>query len=108
MNRSRRPLTAGALRESRLSGRNRPEIPGGVMNNRKTRAFSFEFFPPKGEQGAERLRDTIRHLEPLKPQYGSVTFGAGGSTKDGTYQTAQHIQKRTDLHVESTLSCHGV
>src|SRR5712691_9487692 len=78
------------------------------MGTRKTRAFSFEFFPPKGEQGTERLRETVRHLSPLKPQYISVTFGAGGSTKDGTYQTARHIQKTTDLHVVPHLSCLGV
>ena len=78
------------------------------MSTRKTRAFSFEFFPPKGEQGTERLRETVRHLSPLKPQYVSVTFGAGGSTKDGTYQTARHIQKTTGLEVVPHLSCLGV
>src|SRR4051794_33009398 len=77
------------------------------MNTRKTRAFSFEFFPPKGEQGNERLRETIGHLAPLKPQYVSVTFGAGGSTKDGTYQTAKYIQKSTGLEVVPHLSCLG-
>ena len=60
------------------------------MSTRKTRAFSFEFFPPKGEQGTERLRETVRHLSPLKPQYVSVTFGAGGSTKDGTYRVSRN------------------
>jgi methylenetetrahydrofolate reductase (NADH) len=78
------------------------------MGTRKTRAFSFEFFPPKGEQGTDRLRETVRHLSPLKPQYVSVTFGAGGSTKDGTYQTARHIQKTTGLEVVPHLSCLGV
>jgi methylenetetrahydrofolate reductase (NADPH) len=78
------------------------------MNTRKARAFSFEFFPPKGEQGTERLRETIGHLAPLKPQYVSVTFGAGGSTKDGTYQTAKHIQKTTGLEIVPHLSCLGV
>lgn len=77
------------------------------MNTRKARAFSFEFFPPKGEQGADRLRETVRHLAPLKPQYVSVTFGAGGSTKDGTFQTARHIQETTGLEVVPHLSCLG-
>ena len=78
------------------------------MNSRKARAFSFEFFPPKGEQGTERLRETVGHLAPLRPQYVSVTFGAGGSTKDGTYQTAKHIQKSSGLEVVPHLSCLGV
>ena len=78
------------------------------MNSRKARAFSFEFFPPKGEQGTERLRETVAHLAPLRPQYVSVTFGAGGSTKDGTYQTAKHIQKSSGLEVVPHLSCLGV
>jgi len=78
------------------------------MNTRKSRAFSFEFFPPKGDQSTERLRETVRHLAPLKPQYVSVTFGAGGSTKDGTYQTARHIQRTTGLEVVPHLSCLGV
>ena len=42
------------------------------MNNRKARAFSFEFFPPKGDQGADRLRDPLRHLAPLKPQLEAI------------------------------------
>lgn len=78
------------------------------MSTRKARAFSFEFFPPKGEQGTARLRDTVKHLAPLKPQYVSVTFGAGGSTRDGTYQTARQIQKTTGLEVVPHLSCLGV
>ena len=48
------------------------------MSTRTARAFSFEFFPPKGESGAARLRETTRQLAPLKPHYVSVTFGAGG------------------------------
>jgi len=77
------------------------------MGTRKSRAFSFEFFPPKGEQGTERLRETIRVLAPLKPQYVSVTFGAGGSTRDGTYHTAREIQQTTGLEVVPHLSCLG-
>ena len=49
------------------------------MGSRKGKAFSFEFFPPKGEQGVTRLSETVRLLAPLRPHYVSVTFGAGGT-----------------------------
>jgi methylenetetrahydrofolate reductase (NADPH) len=78
------------------------------MGARKGKAFSFEFFPPKGEQGSARLGETVRLLAPLRPHYVSVTFGAGGSTRDGTYQTARHIQQTTGLTVIPHLSCLGV
>jgi methylenetetrahydrofolate reductase (NADPH) len=54
------------------------------------------------------LRETIRLLSPLRPQYVSVTFGAGGSTRDGTFQTARHIKTTTGLEVVPHLSCLGV
>jgi methylenetetrahydrofolate reductase (NADPH) len=78
------------------------------MGVRKGKSFSFEFFPPKGEQGTARLTETVRLLAPLRPHYVSVTFGAGGSTRDGTYQTARHIQETTGLAVIPHLSCLGV
>src|SRR5258706_11194191 len=74
------------------------------MGIRKGKAFSFEFFPPKGEQGTARLRETVRLLAPLRPHYVSVTFGAGGSTRDGTFQTPRHIQETTGLAVIPHLS----
>ncbi|HKQ69852.1 MAG TPA: methylenetetrahydrofolate reductase [NAD(P)H] [Polyangiaceae bacterium] len=77
------------------------------MSIRKARAFSFEFFPPKDDQSAARLKETTRILAPLRPQYVSVTFGAGGTTRDGTYQAVRHIQESTGLEVVPHLSCLG-
>src|SRR5574340_1595369 len=54
--------------------------------------LSFEFFPPKTPEGMERLRATRRQLAQLKPEFFSVTFGAGGSTRDRTLETVLEIQ----------------
>ena len=51
------------------------------------RTFSFEFFPPKTPEGAEKLRAVRQKLGALRPEFFSVTFGAGGSTKEGTWNT---------------------
>ncbi|MFO1204481.1 MAG: methylenetetrahydrofolate reductase [NAD(P)H] [Burkholderiales bacterium] len=60
--------------------------------SRHPREFSFEFFPPKTPEGMEKLRATRRQLVQLKPQFFSVTFGAGGSTRDRTLETVLEIQ----------------
>jgi methylenetetrahydrofolate reductase (NADPH) len=59
---------------------------------RHPREFSFEFFPPKTPEGMQKLRATRRQLAQLKPQFFSVTFGAGGSTRDRTLETVLEIQ----------------
>ena len=56
------------------------------------RIFSFEFFPPKTLEGKDRLRATWRQLAGLKPRFFSVTFGAGGSTREGTLETVLEIR----------------
>ncbi len=56
------------------------------------RTFSFEFFPPKTPEGREKLRATRKQLAQLKPDFFSVTFGAGGSTQQGTLDTVIEIQ----------------
>jgi methylenetetrahydrofolate reductase (NADPH) len=56
------------------------------------RVFSFEFFPPGTPEGREKLRTTTRQLAQLEPEFFSVTFGAGGSTRDRTLQTVLDIQ----------------
>jgi methylenetetrahydrofolate reductase (NADPH) len=53
--------------------------------------FSFEFFPPKTSEGATKLRGVWQHLSTLNPRFFSVTFGAGGSTREGTLSTVQSI-----------------
>ena len=52
---------------------------------------SFEFFPPKTEKMEEALWAAIRRLEPLKPRFVSVTYGAGGSTRERTHATVERI-----------------
>ena len=70
------------------------------------RTYSFEFFPPKTAEGAEKLRETRRQLERLKPKFFSVTFGAGGSTRDRTLDTVLEIQQ-AGFEAAPHLSCIG-
>lgn len=71
-----------------------------------SRAFSFEFFPPKTDEARAKLRETTRQLAQLKPAFFSVTYGAGGSTRAGTYETVAEI-KRQGLAVAPHISCIG-
>ena len=61
------------------------------------RTFSFEFFPPKTEQGQEQFWQALRELERLAPHFVSVTYGAGGSSRDGTIAMSQRIASETTL-----------
>jgi methylenetetrahydrofolate reductase (NADPH) len=70
------------------------------------RTFSFEFFPPKTPEGAAKLRATRQQLAQLKPDFFSVTFGAGGSTRDRTLAAVLEIQ-RDGLEAAPHLSCIG-
>ncbi len=72
----------------------------------KKGVFSCEFFPPKTAEGQEKLRITKRQLEQLKPRFFSVTFGAGGTTRDGTLATVLEIQ-RDGFDAAPHLSCIG-
>lgn len=69
--------------------------------------FSFEFFPPKTEEAKIKLRETRDQLAQLKPRFFSVTFGAGGSTRDRTLETVLEIQQQTGLTAAPHLSCIG-
>ncbi len=66
--------------------------------------FSFEFFPPKSAEGASHLVSVQQQLAALKPEFFSVTFGAGGSTRDKTYETVLKIQQ-TGIAAAPHLSC---
>lgn len=66
---------------------------------------SFEFFPPKTEKMDEQLWDAIRTLEPLGPSFVSVTYGAGGSTRERTHATVARIQRETSLAAAAHLTC---
>ena len=70
------------------------------------RQFSVEFFPPKTSEGADKLRATRQSLAKLKPEYFSVTFGAGGSTQSGTRDTVFEIQKE-GFEAAPHISCIG-
>ena len=59
--------------------------------------FSFEFFPPKTPEGERQLWQAIRELEPLRPSFVSITYGAGGSTRDTTVAVTERIATETTL-----------
>ncbi|WP_174286157.1 methylenetetrahydrofolate reductase [NAD(P)H] [Sphingomonas bacterium] len=68
-------------------------------------AVSFEFFPPKTEKMEEQLWGAVRTLEPLGPRFVSVTYGAGGSTRERTHATVARIQRETSLAAAAHLTC---
>jgi methylenetetrahydrofolate reductase (NADPH) len=70
------------------------------------RTYSFEFFPPKSEEAAEKLRAVRARLAEVGPAFFSVTFGAGGSTKEGTWNTVMEMH-RAGLPVAPHISCMG-
>jgi len=70
-------------------------------------AISFEFFPPKTEEMERSLWDTIKRLAPLHPNFVSVTYGAGGSTRERTHSTIARILKETELLPAAHLTCVG-
>ena len=70
-------------------------------------AVSFEFFPPKTDGMAETLWRSIEMLAPLKPRFVSVTYGAGGSTRERTHATVERILNETSLTPAAHLTCVG-
>jgi len=69
--------------------------------------YSFEFFPPKDQEGETRLWSAITALEPISPDFISVTYGAGGSTRDRTIRITSEITEHTKLPVVAHLTCVG-
>ena len=67
-------------------------------------SLSFEFFPPKNEEASKTLFSSIKDLTPLKPSYVSVTYGAGGSTRQLTHELVVKLQKETNLTIVSHLT----
>jgi len=69
--------------------------------------YSFEFFPPKDQEGETRLWSAISALEPIAPDFISVTYGAGGSTRDRTIRITSEITEHTKVPVVAHLPCVG-
>ena len=77
-----------------------------ILEKQKT-TLSFEFYPPRTDKGFSRLFETIAELAYLEPGYVSVTYGAGGSTRERTHRLITKIQQTTPLTVVSHLTCVG-
>jgi methylenetetrahydrofolate reductase (NADPH) len=69
--------------------------------------FSVEFFPPKTDEGREQLDETARSTRELSPNFVSITYGAGGSTREGTVEIANMLQNELGLETMAHLSCVG-
>lgn len=69
--------------------------------------FSFELFPPRTVEGAARLPRVVAELAALRPEYFSVTYGAGGSTQGGTYETVMQVVAATGIEAAPHLTCVG-
>ena len=78
-----------------------PDLPG------RPPAVSFEFFPPKNEKMEDQLWAAIERLEPLGPRFVSVTYGAGGTTRERTHRTVSRIRRETVLEPAAHLTCVG-
>src|SRR6476619_8651087 len=74
------------------------DVPGDI-------AVSFEFFPPRSAKMEETLWESVKTLEPLGPRFVSVTYGAGGSTRERTHATVARIQRETSLAAAAHLTC---
>ena len=73
--------------------------------NKGRPTFSFEFFPPKSERASESLFETIKNLESLAPSYVSITYGAGGTTRERTHDLVEKILEKTNLIPIPHLTC---
>ncbi|MEA1888326.1 MAG: methylenetetrahydrofolate reductase [NAD(P)H] [Pseudomonadota bacterium] len=75
------------------------------MSQDINKTFSLEYFPARTEKGEQSLAAARKELSKLKPAFASVTFGAGGSTQDGTYQTVRAIIKEDGIEAAPHISC---
>src|SRR5262245_48766655 len=81
--------------------------PALFVATRTPPTVSFEFFPPKSEAAAAQLWATVGALEPLRPRFVSVTYGAGGSTRETTFLTVTRIARNVGLAAAAHLTCVG-
>jgi len=90
---------------TRMTGSDQQHI--GRLIREGGRSFSFEFFPPKDEAGEEQLWSAIEALGPYRPTFVSVTYGAGGSTRDKTVRITARIARETTMVPMAHLTCVG-
>src|SRR5438105_8612843 len=69
--------------------------------------YSFEFFPPRSDEAEAQLTRTLAQLEPLQPSFVSITYGAGGSTRDRTHRLVVDVLRRTAMTPMAHLTCVG-
>ncbi len=98
-------LSGSALAEAALAEAALAEHAPLFAKARGDIALSFEFFPPKSEAMAATLWQSIETLAPLNPRFVSVTYGAGGSTRERTHQTVARIAAETSLTAAAHLTC---
>lgn len=79
-----------------------------IWSSKQTPTFSFEFFPARSEKAAEGLDKTIESLAALQPDFVSVTFGAGGSTREGSRQLVEKLKDEKGLEVVAYFACYGL
>jgi methylenetetrahydrofolate reductase (NADH) len=78
-----------------------------IIASKREPTFSFEFFPPKTEDGERNLRRTLEELRAFDPDFVSVTYGAGGSTRDKTVELTKWIKQQLGIEAMAHLSCVG-
>ena len=81
--------------------------PQHLPRNDSNLEVSFEFFPPKTDAMMEQLWQCVKRLEPLRPKFVSVTYGAGGSTRERTHSIVRRIQDETGIRSAAHLTCVG-
>ncbi len=79
---------------------------GDILKS-KDKGISFEFFPPRTDEGRRQLLEVVKTIGKYSPMYVSVTYGAGGSTQDRTKKTLYMLREETDLNLMSHLTCIG-
>ncbi len=78
-----------------------------ILRRSEEPVFSFEFFPPRSEEGERNLREAIEKLAPLEPSFVSITYGAGGSTRDLTIELTRWMKHELGLEAMSHLTGYG-
>jgi methylenetetrahydrofolate reductase (NADPH) len=78
-----------------------------IIANAEGPTFSFEFFPPKSDEGERNLRAALAALQPMAPDFVSVTYGAGGTTRDRTLEIVTFLKHELELEAMAHLTCVG-